>query len=699
MTPDEVELLLTSIPEDEASQIGLLKRILIASQELWESKSADLDLIAQKIGDGSRQESWRTPLGESGLLDFFLGLIGTAELRPTLTVHILRIIGNSCAEKDENRQRVVASGCLPKIVTLLNDNSVLTFVIPVLFNICVDYEPAQVAVYKAGLNPELISLISGPRLANVSASMNLIGKLLEFMASQEPEANFVHPATPFTLLSLAAADTATDVDLDSFLGQCTVALTYLSHDQLQMTFLETPKAISLFFQVFEKLSDGFDVSQLEVEEEAQLKQVQSVFTQALADLSANSLFNSLCSLDGPETQTLQRWASTPRVPLQSAAWLALGNIARSDATCTHLVRASQIHKPLIATLSQPEPPADLQLLHAGLGFLKNLAIPAANKAVLGDAGLLDPRVLPRLWRLDTQPQIQFDAASLTRLLLVNCAANVRRVCAPLAAQGTDDAATSTQTTTLLHQLMDLHRRADQEPIKMETARAVASVCRVLHSAPTSPPSPSPSPSDTQSAPSPPPLPSLHDFYAIHDPDLPKTLLYLGTQRKFPALRSELWFVLALMARSASGAAVVARALQSESETGSESESEIVGVLVEAVAGEDEEDSRKEAAVVRTAKSSTEPEQEGEGEGEGTTATAIDNGSSSGGGLEPRQVDPSSSSRTAAMTTRVDRENGLVLVAELLGRCPDALLPSTRTTFSRILRTGGQMVLGAREEGE
>lgn len=40
---------------------------------------------------------------------------------------------------DENRERVIASGCLPSIVMLLNDDSMLPYVIPVLFNICVEY--------------------------------------------------------------------------------------------------------------------------------------------------------------------------------------------------------------------------------------------------------------------------------------------------------------------------------------------------------------------------------------------------------------------------------------------------------------------------------------------------------------------------------------------------------------------------------
>jgi hypothetical protein len=42
--------------------------------------------------------SWRKPIGESGLLDFFLEVVGNKGVRQTITTQALRIIGNSCAD-------------------------------------------------------------------------------------------------------------------------------------------------------------------------------------------------------------------------------------------------------------------------------------------------------------------------------------------------------------------------------------------------------------------------------------------------------------------------------------------------------------------------------------------------------------------------------------------------------------------------
>src|SRR5690606_25379818 len=111
--------------------------------------------------------------------------------------------------------------------------------------------------------------------------------------------------------------------------------------------------------------------------------------------------------------------------LRSAACLALGNLSRSDETSIALVDTHLAHVPLIELIGDPAT-SDPQVLHSALSFLKNLAIPAMNKPVLGD--LLSPGCLPRIFSLDTLPQVQYAAVSLARLLLVNCPGNVRRVC-------------------------------------------------------------------------------------------------------------------------------------------------------------------------------------------------------------------------------------------------------------------------------
>ncbi|KAI0454132.1 armadillo-type protein [Xylaria acuta] len=648
-----INQLFDEIPGDEEQQTKALRRVADMARDLWKTEpgSTELHLLAQRVGDAAREESNRIPLGESGLLEFFCSVVSTQGLRPTLVVQCLRIIGNSSADTDENRARVVASGCLPSIVALLNDDSVLAFVIPVLFNISVDYEPAQKAIYQAGINPELVSLISGPRLEDAAPLLNYVCKLLGFVATQEPEANLVYPATPFVLLSLADTQPS-PVDAKEFLGQTSVALTYLSQEQFQQSFLETPGSINLIFRTFSTACGDLDASLEGPEDEAQLKQVQSVFTATLADLSAHPLFASY-SLDGPEVATLQRWISTAHIPLQSAACLALGNIARSDEKCSYLVQRRGIHVPLVSILAD-RANVDAGLLHSVLGFLKNLAIQAANKLVLGDAGLFEAEALPRIWELDTQTQIQFDAVSLARLLLVGCPANVYRICAPVG---------DGETRSRLHTLIDLSARSDQEPTQMEAARGITTVCRVLHSAAVAKES-SPSPgtvTEDKAA----PRPDLDTFYAAHGV-ITDAMLRLGQQSKYPVLRSELLFALALMARTAAGAAAISHTPQQE---------KLISFVAEVITGE---------------KPTTE-QIPNEPEPSSTPSSLVDIQNLVA--LEPQA--PTASTQKPTTKRDVDRENALVLVAELLRRCPDALPTDARRRFEDLLREGGERVLRER----
>ncbi|KAK7942626.1 GTP binding protein [Apiospora aurea] len=669
--------------EGQSSRIEALSLILTEVRGLWESGSEELDLIVQKIGDGSREVKWRKPLGESGMLDFFLGLVNNDGLRPALTMHTLRIIGNSCADTDENRDRVVASNCMPRLVNLLNNDGLLALIIPVLFNIIVDYEPTQAAAYKAGLNPELVSLISGPRLPTAVPQMGLICKLLGLIASQEAESNLVHPATPFTLLTLANQSSSDDEeeDLEDFMSQTSVALAYLSNPAFQESFLQTPKSITLFLNAFAKgvqRSAENDVTmELEYEDAEQLKRILSIFPQALADLSAAPQFVAAAPIGSPELDVLRQWLAgeggdgpspPPSPKLQSAACLALGNVARSDETCTAFVQHSALHAPLAAIVADPAV-TDAQLLHGAVSFLKNLAIPAANKPLIGGAaaGLLEPRGLPRLWHMDAAVQVQFAAVSLARLLMVSCPDNVRRMCAAHAGDDDDGA----KKKTLLQQLTAVFKRSDQEPTKTEAARAVAAALRVLHSSPDVSSILSSSATDPNVTGG----ELLTNFYATHE-TIPEALTYLGAQKKFPVLRSELWFVLALMSRSPEGAQFCAKTLQ---------QTELTRALLEAVTGRDILAEREAATGTTPAIEAAAPAEKDEG------VQKIETGVQGLGlgALEPQQIDATKK----ADLSRMDRENGLVLVTELLQRCADKL--SDEDLFLEALRAGGQKITDER----
>lgn len=52
----------------------------------------DIVLISSLIA------KWRIPIGDSGVLGFFLELMASQQLQEDLITQILRLVGNSCAD-------------------------------------------------------------------------------------------------------------------------------------------------------------------------------------------------------------------------------------------------------------------------------------------------------------------------------------------------------------------------------------------------------------------------------------------------------------------------------------------------------------------------------------------------------------------------------------------------------------------------
>ncbi|KAM0244269.1 hypothetical protein ACHAP5_006385 [Fusarium lateritium] len=628
VTPQDVTVLIQSegsgvSPEayDAANetQDAISKRTNLLSPVLEALKSQEdpttLEAIAKALGDGSRDVAWRIPYGDSGILEFFLDVLASDEQQSHgVKVQALRVTGNSCADTDQNRARVVEGKHIISFINHLQDKSLVPYLIPVLYNVLVDYEPAQRLASESRLSSHLIALLQSPNLSDFSPLVTYFCKILALLIAQDGEVAVADPQTALTLLKLAASPDHSS-DIEDFLALVSTSASYLANESFQERLL-TSKQADVFVKVFFIAHTQFD-SELEDEDTAkELGQLCTSLLTTLADLTGNDAFPAHYPLESSVPQSLLRWLKEPHSILQSAACLALGNLSRSDQASTAFVQKYQAHVPLIALLSDSEV-TDAQLLHAALSFLKNLAIPAQNKPLLGD--LLEPAAIPRILTIDTLPQVQFSAVSLLRLLLVNCAGNVRRVTIPR----TIDAEGSSSKHTTVHDVISLFDRSDTEPTRLEAARSVATVCRVLHTAPVDEVLSgwNSENEETQSR-------SL--FYADHD--LSQVLSFLITQEKWPILRSETWFVFALMSRSKDGAQVVAQVL--------------------AVSGAT--DALSHAVIGKATSDSQTPQIE-------AGAPEIPPGIPEELALEPQQVDP----KQKANMAKVDRENCLVLCTEVV----------------------------------
>ncbi|KFA67619.1 hypothetical protein S40285_04938 [Stachybotrys chlorohalonatus IBT 40285] len=674
----------TAQPNDARQRRAeLLRPVLASCEQARFAPSGNIDLIAEKLGDGSRDAAWRLPFGDSGILNFFLQQIAMGGMRQGLHIHALRIIGNSCADTDENRARVVEGDFLAPIIRDLDMESLIPFSIPVLFNILVDYgeqqlrlqgcrkrranmcaEPAQRLASQSRLSHKLTLLLSSPRISEYSPFINYFCKILALLVAQEGEVELAHPSTVPVLLTLAATSPYND-DIEDFITLASVAMAYLAPESSQNRLISAGQ-VSLLLNVYYHAHVNVAVDHIDDPDLVnQLRQLQTSLLSTLADLTASDAFFTRYPLQGPVSQTFWAWLRAPNARLQTASCLALGNYSRSDELSYALVHTHGAHIPVIELLSNPEI-NDAQVLHAAISFLKNLAIPANNKPSLGD--LLEPSCVPRIYAFDSQPHVQFAAVSLTRLLLVNCPSNVRRICKPLSS----DPSSPAHERTNVHALVSLFERSDAEPTRLEASRSIAAICRVLHSNPAAPilPDWDPSNSSLQS--------SAHTsdntllssvssdysedskrrdfFYKRHY--LENALAFLVAQTKWPILRSEAWFVFALMCRSRDGAASVLTMFHVQAAMDS---------LIEAVTGR---------RSFQPAERQIEP-----GQSSSLLSTAGDLE------LEPQQVDASQKANMA----KVDRENAVVLCTEILRNWGDELPPLRLGALQDLIKQGTELI--------
>lgn len=92
---------------------------------------------------------------------------------------------------------------------------------------------------------------------------------------------------------------------------------------------------------------------------------------------------------GDVYRKLVEWLESIDEDLQITAVLAMGNFARTDIHCKHMVEQG-IHRKLLKLLQKNDSKSgDIRCQHALLSALRNLVIPADNKSLILADGLID----------------------------------------------------------------------------------------------------------------------------------------------------------------------------------------------------------------------------------------------------------------------------------------------------------------------
>ncbi|KAH9502306.1 Rap1 GTPase-GDP dissociation stimulator 1-B [Bulinus truncatus] len=118
-----------------------------------------------------------------------------------------------------------------------------------------------------------------------------------------------------------------------------------------------------------------------------IKMASDVLVSVLVgDQSMEKLY---MSGDGTLLAQSVEWLSSDKDTLKTLGTLAIGNFARRDAYCQHLVEKGVVEKLISILKTTITSECMFMLHHAVLSSLRNLAIPVANKPKLLDAGVLE----------------------------------------------------------------------------------------------------------------------------------------------------------------------------------------------------------------------------------------------------------------------------------------------------------------------
>ncbi|KAJ5929669.1 hypothetical protein N7454_006619 [Penicillium verhagenii] len=507
-----------------------LESVHTALIQLWSCNSNLMAQAAEILANGSRDPSWRAPIGQSGILKFFLEVISSREeIERGLLLHSLRLVGNSCADTDENREIVVKGNYTLAIIRHFLNPDLIIVAIPVIYNICMDYEPAHAQMAENRSAYIILKLLRDGAIGGNEALISFSYDLVELATEQ---AQGVENSPDGTILLLMELALKKDIAFEHYASMINCLSTYLEKERFQNACISN-NMVEMLLSVLHK-SLSVEIDNTSKEDVQALAQSRLKINQALSDVSASSIFAEHYPLDSTLTKTLKSWIGAEEDQLQICACVMLGNLARSDEVCKVMVQDLKIHEELIAVLNSD---ARGSVLHSALGFLKNLAIAGDNRGSLAEAGIIP--AVSHLWAFDSVPQVQFSAATIAR----------------------QDPDSPANRRTYLSLLLTLFEKSDSAPIKTEIGRSIASICRTL--------TPKAREGDEQAR------GLLSTLYELHA-GVAHPIGAMITQTQWPVVRSEGWFALALMANNQAGCVAVADCLQNE---------EVLELLKKTVSGE------------------------------------------------------------------------------------------------------------------
>ncbi|XP_014557119.1 hypothetical protein COCVIDRAFT_98002 [Bipolaris victoriae FI3] len=514
-----------------------------------------LQLFGTAVGGRKR---WQAPFRDSGLLAFALRGLTAARDDEPIAKQCLRVIGNSVADNDTNRELAVRD--IQAIISCLQSAELRLTTLAVLFNLCNDFDPAKAAAATLRLDATITTFLVLDRIPE--AALDYATDLLSWTTSNLNDTQFKDEVSLETFKSLL--NVALQFDEDHYLEYIAILVHYLQDPEFQQR-IATPKLLDdlvtlmLEFEarlqpeeikaVFEELATSKNADSTSSDEAQVLLMAQLI--GMLSAASASDIFSQNFNIRSP---VIERMEAKLRAPWESAqpsticACVMMGNLAMSDEVCIDMVKIMELHVRLITIMKKSDKPA---LLYAAAGIVRHLTFPEANRALLADAGLME--ACCRMLVLE-DPSVRGEAAAILCKLVTGNFYNIEKVMYETVGPDTEasDANVSADTVIFSHiveQALVASKPLPSTTMKnpmIELGRTIVAMLRYLGRPNAE--------KDVEAV----------QIQILQVPQIARPIAQLVRQRFYPEARSEGLLGLGLLAQTLEGAAAIADEIKEDS---------------------------------------------------------------------------------------------------------------------------------------
>ncbi|KAH8732483.1 armadillo-type protein [Phaeosphaeriaceae sp. PMI808] len=390
----QLDLFLEQVPESQDATLHDIKTTLRTIR--GERDNDSLEKSFQALGTAvGKQKQWQTSFRETGILELALEDLDSDSATIPVRKQYLRVIGNSVADNDVNREIVTKS--LQKLVLLLSNESLAAITQIVLFNLCNEYDSAKAATAALRLDVTIADKLFHKKIPEeaLDYAVEVLSWTTEKLTAEQLKDTDSFKVF-FNLLKVAL-----QYDEDHYSEYVAIIVHYLQDPEFQQKVVIPDILDDLVILMF-NYESHLTPSEIEAvyQELAITKTDDKPASEEITVILLSQLINSISALSATDGFAHTFTARSPVVekirtkldysieqsPSAVCACVMLGNLAMSDEICIDMVKNMELHLQLKYILFFSKHTA---LLYAALGFLRHLAFPEANRTELGDARIIE----------------------------------------------------------------------------------------------------------------------------------------------------------------------------------------------------------------------------------------------------------------------------------------------------------------------